>query len=61
METTTSTFSQMISAPLVAIGISTETPTKAHLWGMALYSAVGGYILGVARGKAKPASNILGF
>jgi hypothetical protein len=51
----------MISAPLVAIGISTETPTKAHLWGMALYSAVGGYILGVARGKAKPASNILGF
>jgi hypothetical protein len=58
---TTSTFTQMVTAPLVAIGVSDDTPTKAHLWGMGLYAGLGGYILGVYRGKAKPSSNFLGF
>lgn len=57
---TTSSITQAITAPLVAVGISEDALSKAHLWGMLFYGAFAGYIFGVYRGKQAPASNFLG-
>lgn len=57
----TGTIGQIFEAPLVAIGMSDATPTKSHVLGGMLYGLVGGWIAGVARGKAKPSANVLGF
>lgn len=57
----TGTFGQLVESILVAFGLSDATPTKTHVMGGMLYGAVIGWIAGVARGKAKPSANVIGF